>query len=100
LALSLFVPKADNAVAHNGRGEAMDKTKSPNSWVIYQTVRQGVVSGVNGLCQQNEWEKMERSNPGAQVLIQGGIASEGEAERLARGASGDTKPRVTRDSTN
>jgi len=34
---------------------------------------------------------MERSNPGQQILVKRGIISEGEAERLARGVSGDPK---------
>jgi hypothetical protein len=36
---------------------------------------------------------MERAKPGVNTLIQAGITNEGEAERLARGSAGETKPR-------
>jgi hypothetical protein len=73
------------------------KTLGPATWVIYQAVVKGQVVGPNGVCEQAEWEAMERSHPGGHWLIQSGIASEGVAERLARGTAGDPKPRVTRD---
>lgn len=63
------------------------------SWVIYQTVSKGVVTGPNSVCEQHEWEELERARPGAQSLVQKGISSEGVAERLARGTSGDPVPR-------
>ena len=66
------------------------------SWVIYQTIAKGEVAGPNGVCEQAEWEAMVLANPGGQRLIQAGIDSEGAAERLARGTSGDPKPRVPR----
>jgi len=72
-------------------------TRGPATWVIYQTVVKGQVVGPNGVCEQAEWEAMERAFPGGHLLVQSGIASEGVAERLARGTSGDPKPRVTRD---
>ncbi len=71
----------------------MRKLERDESWVIYQTVSKGVVTGPNSVCEQNEWEEMERLRPGAQSLVQQGIASEGVAERLARGTSGDPVPR-------
>ena len=57
----------------------------------------GVISGPNAVCEQAEWDEMERLRPGAQSAVQFGIATEGLAERLARGTSGDPKPRVTRE---
>ena len=71
------------------------KHESDKSWVIYQTVTRGLVSEMNSVCEQDEWEEMERLRPGAQTLVQNGIASEGAAERLARGTAGDTKPRAS-----
>ena len=71
-------------------------SRRPESWVIYQAVVKGEVVGPNGVCEQAEWGAMERSHPGGQWLFQSGIASEGVAERLARGTSGDPKPRVPR----
>src|SRR5262249_32629167 len=40
--------------------------------------------GRNAVCAQGEWDAMERANPGHHTLVKGGIATEGEAERLAR----------------
>jgi hypothetical protein len=71
----------------------MRKRNTNESWVIYQTINKGVVTGPNSVCEQNEWEELERVRPGSQSLVQRGIASEGVAERLARGTSGDPVPR-------
>jgi hypothetical protein len=51
-------------------------------------------NGMKAVCEQTEWDAMEKAKPGQYHLIQGGIASESEAELLARGASGDSKPRT------
>jgi hypothetical protein len=63
------------------------------TWVIYQSVAKGVASGTHGVCDQADWDRMERSSPGRQILIQTGIGSEAAAERLARGTRGDPVPR-------
>lgn len=68
-------------------------TQQVQTWVIYQAVVKGVANGGHGVCEQEEWDRMERSSPGRQVLIQAGIASEAVAERLARGTKGDPVPR-------
>jgi hypothetical protein len=39
------------------------------------------------------WDAMELAEPGYHTLIRSGVTNEAEAERLARGTSGDTKPR-------
>jgi hypothetical protein len=44
----------------------------------------GNPKGMKAICEQREWEAMERVNPGYHKLIQSGITNEGEAERLAR----------------
>lgn len=44
----------------------MRKFAHDESWVIYQAVSKGVVSGPKGVCEQAEWEEMERLRPGAQ----------------------------------
>jgi hypothetical protein len=59
------------------------------SWVVYQVTIRGNPTGMNAVCEQREWEAMERAQPGQHKLIQAGIQNEGEAERLARGSSGD-----------
>ena len=71
----------------------MRKFEQDESWVIYQAVIKGVVSGPNAVCEQAEWEAMERAKPGCTWVVQSGIATEGAAERLARGTSGDPVPK-------
>src|SRR5437762_7993360 len=52
------------------------------------------VDGMNAVCEQQEWDEMERARPGYHRLIRSGITNEAEAEKLARGTSGDPiKPR-------
>ena len=70
----------------------MSKTGKVVSWVVYRMTTHGKPNGVNAVCQQDEWEAMERAQPGYHTLILAGIASEGEAERLARNSplDGDT----------
>jgi hypothetical protein len=63
------------------------------TWVVYRMPVKGVPEGMRGICEQWEWDAMERANPGVNTLIQAGIANEGEAERLARGSSGEARPR-------
>ena len=72
------------------------KRQNVESWVIYQAVSKGVVCGPNAVCEQAEWEAMERARPGCTSVVQTGIADEAVAERLARCTSGDPKPRVSR----
>jgi hypothetical protein len=68
----------------------MRKEKKIASWVVYKTGETGKVGGgVNVVCEQSEWEEMERAQPGHHTLIKDGIVSEAEAEKLARGTSGD-----------
>jgi len=74
----------------------MRKLEQDESWVIYQVVNKGVVGGPNAVCEQAEWDEMERARPGAQFLVRCGIATEGAAARLARGTSGDPKPKAPR----
>jgi hypothetical protein len=58
-------------------------------WVVYKMSLRGNPDGMNAVCEQSEWDALELAKPGQYQLIQKGIASEGEAERLARGTSGD-----------
>ena len=70
----------------------MSKTEKVVSWVVYRMTTHGKPNGVNAVCQQDEWEAMERAAPGYHTLILAGITNEGEAERLARSSplDGDT----------
>jgi hypothetical protein len=75
----------------------MRKDKKSVSWVVYTTGETGKVGGgVNVVCEQSEWEEIERTQPGHHTLVRDGIASESEAEKLARGTSGDPKPQPRR----
>jgi hypothetical protein len=73
------------------------KVWQPESWVIYKVVVNGEVNGPNGVCEQAEWEAMERAAPGGTFVIQSGIAEEGVAERLAQGMCGESILRVWRE---
>jgi hypothetical protein len=63
------------------------------SWVVYLIPVSGKPDGMTAVCEQREWAEMEKNRPGVYTLIRGGIESEGEAERLARGTSGDRPER-------
>jgi hypothetical protein len=64
--------------------------------VYQQTMRvskKQVVS--NAVCEQAEWDALEAAEPGVRTLVRGRIGTEEEAERLARGTSGDGYRRNT-----
>ncbi len=65
-------------------------TEQTITWVVYLMTIQGKTSGMNAVCEQGEWEAMERARPGYHTLVQAGIINEGEAERLARGRQADS----------
>jgi hypothetical protein len=69
------------------------RTTRTTVWVVYQAAVKGMERGPNAICDQAEWDAMEAAAPGVNRLIRGGIASEAEAERLARGTAGDAVPR-------
>ena len=76
----------------------MPKSRRGVSWVVYQVSIDGKTAGRNAVCEQTEWDAMEQAKPGQYPLVRSGIASEAEAERLARGTSGDPTPRAPRTS--
>jgi hypothetical protein len=69
------------------------RTQEAVAWVVYLSADDRKSGGVRAVCEQSEWDEMERNRPGYHTLVRAGIANEGEAERLARGTSGDPKPR-------
>ena len=73
----------------------MRKTES-ESWVVYRMTLHGKPLGMNAVCEQSEWDAMEQDRPGYHTLVRAYIANECEAEMLARGTSGDVKPRASR----
>ena len=60
-------------------------------WVVYEIGAAGKDQGINVVCDQDEWDALELAQPDKHKLIRTGITSEGEAERLARGTSGDSR---------
>jgi hypothetical protein len=58
------------------------------TWVVYVKLFGAKLSGLNAICNQFEWEEMERARPGQQNLVKAGIATEPEAERYARNGLG------------
>jgi len=66
----------------------MKTTEKSLSWVVYQMTIHGKPSGMNAVCEQGEWEAMDRDRPGYHTLVRAGMTNEGEAERLARSGSG------------
>jgi hypothetical protein len=68
----------------------MPEPEKAESWVVYKKSVHGKLSGVNAVCEQGEWDAMEAERPGYHTLVQSGIATEGEAERLARGTAAET----------
>ena len=67
----------------------MRKTEQVEAWVVYRMTLKGKQEPVNAVCDQAQWDALQVAQPGCHTLIKEGIASEGEAERLARGTSGD-----------
>jgi hypothetical protein len=70
----------------------MSKTEKSTLWVVYRMTIHRKATGLNAVCEQGEWEAMERAQPGYHTLIQAGIPNEGEAERLARSTPVDPNP--------
>ena len=68
----------------------MRETEKFETWVVYEAV-QGGDTGRKSVCRQSEWEAIDSRHPGHNKLVQGGITNETDAEKLARGTSGDAK---------
>jgi hypothetical protein len=67
-----------------------------DAWAVYRTPVKNCPEGRRGVCEQGEWEAMDRAKPGFFTLVQGHIGNEGEAERLARGTAGAASTRSSR----
>jgi hypothetical protein len=70
----------------------MKKAEKTVSWVVYVMTMHKLAGG-RAVCEQSEWEEMEKARPGYHTLVRSGITNEGEAERLARGTAGGRRPR-------
>jgi len=66
----------------------MRKTEEIVSWVVYRMTIRGKAQGAIAICGQSEWEALELAQPGYHTLVQEGITSEVEAEKLARSQPG------------
>src|SRR5690349_18321702 len=75
------------------RRDIMRTITEPGSWAVYRIAAAGKDSATNAMCDQADWAELERIAGGRNTLIRGNIASEVEAELLARGTTGDVKPR-------
>jgi hypothetical protein len=70
----------------------------PITWVVYQRTRstnnKELIS--NAVCEQSEWDVMVVREPQSVTLVQSGFVHESDAEKFARGTSGDTyrRPRT------
>ena len=69
------------------------------AWAVYVQPMKGCEGGVRVICPQAEWEKLSAARPGFFTLVEGNLANEGAAERLARGQAGAIKPRIGRPKT-
>ena len=65
-------------------------------WAVYETLT-GPTAGRRTVCSASEWKSIQTSEPGRHKIIREGITDESEAEKLARGTSGDMKSRHTID---
>ncbi len=60
------------------------------AWVVYKMNIHGRLSSPNAVCEQREWDEMQRLRAGHHTLIREGMTNEPEAERLARESPGGT----------
>jgi hypothetical protein len=74
----------------------MRQSEQAVAWVVYLITDPKCPEGRRAVCEQGEWDQMERDRPGHHTLVRAGITSEAEAERLARGTSGDAKHHLPR----
>ena len=58
--------------------------KKNATWVVYLMTIHKRPERMPAVCRQSEWEAMECLRPGYHMLVQAGIATENEAEDLAR----------------
>lgn len=70
--------------------------REPQSWVVYLMTIHNKSERRMAVCEQSEWDAMERERPGYHKLFVAGITSETAAELIARGTSGDPVPRAVK----
>jgi hypothetical protein len=72
----------------------MRESPKIQTWVVYETLK-GPMAGLRSVCTASDWKLVESRDPTMNQIIKDGISTENEAEKLARGTSGDQKPRQT-----
>jgi hypothetical protein len=60
------------------------KANECHSWVVYRMAAGAKHAAMNGVCEESEWAALAADEQGRFTLIQGGIPTENEAERVAR----------------
>ena len=65
-------------------------------WIVYETVA-GPKAGMRSICSSGEWSSLNDREPGQHQIVKSDILDETEAEKFARGTSGDTPPRKKAD---
>ncbi len=70
----------------------MRERPKPQKWVVYETAT-GPKTGMRSVCTAEEWKAVESRDPLAHRIVRDDITDETEAEKLARGTSGDLKVR-------
>ena len=49
------------------------------SWVVYLLTLHGKATGRSAVCEQGEWEELQRACPGDHILVRSNITTETEA---------------------
>jgi hypothetical protein len=62
----------------------MPRARPPVSWVVYRTTFDRKAAEMTAVCEQGEWDAMERDQPGRRTLLKAGFPTEGAAEQFAR----------------
>ncbi len=62
----------------------MRESRLPITWVVYLMTIHKQTDRLCAVCKQSEWDALELTRPGYHLLVRGGIATEVEAEKLAR----------------
>src|SRR5437667_11851156 len=73
--------KAGHRRQQRGQFTMQDKIVT---WVVYLMTIHKRTARYLAVCEQGEWDAMELARPGYHHLVRGGIATEVEAEALAR----------------
>ena len=56
----------------------MRNTEESKVWVVYRMTIHGKPTGMSAVCEQREWDAMERAQPGHHTLIMAGLTNEGK----------------------